>query len=94
MFAKYSLWRIFIVFLSSINFTLAVGNYRENHALRHPCNAINKRLEPYITWTERLANSQYRGKLFQSFLTRYFLHINILIDKKNPRCIISISIFT
>ncbi|CAF1674619.1 unnamed protein product, partial [Adineta ricciae] len=34
--------------------------YRENLALRHPCNSINKRLQPYITWTEKLASSQYK----------------------------------
>ncbi|CAF1101094.1 unnamed protein product [Adineta ricciae] len=35
-------------------------SYRENLALRHPCNSINKRLQPYITWTEKLASSQYK----------------------------------
>ncbi len=59
MFIKYSLWKFFIVFLSTI---FAADNYRENHALRHPCNSINKRLTPYITWTEKLASSQYKGE--------------------------------
>ncbi len=64
MFAKYSLRGVFIILLSSINLTLIAGNYRENLALRHPCNSINKRLEPYITWSEKLASSQYKGELF------------------------------
>jgi len=63
IFVKYSLW----IFFSSINFTFVVGNYRENHALRHPCNSINKRLVSYITWTEKLASSQYKGELLQLF---------------------------
>jgi hypothetical protein len=69
MFVKYSLWQVFILFLSSINFTLITGNYRENLALRHPCNSINKRLGPYIIWTEKLASSQYKGELFQLYFT-------------------------
>ena len=35
---------------------------RENLAVRHPCYSINKRLEPFITWTEKLASSQYQGE--------------------------------
>ncbi|CAF1209765.1 unnamed protein product [Rotaria sordida] len=49
-----------MVLLFLINITNAIGNYRENLALRHPCNTINRRLIPYITWTEKLANSQYK----------------------------------
>jgi hypothetical protein len=66
MLLKYSLWRTFFLFLSSIYFTIVDGN-RENLALRHPCNSINKRLEPYITWTEKLASTQYKGKLIMLF---------------------------
>ncbi|CAF3338000.1 unnamed protein product [Rotaria sp. Silwood2] len=60
MFIKYPTWRIPIVLLFLINIILTTGNYRENLALRHPCNKINKRLTPYITWTEKLASSQYK----------------------------------
>jgi len=77
-----------IVFLSSINFSFIAGSYRENLALRHPCNSMNKRLGPYISWTEKLASSQYKGELYQLFLTHYFFsRVNILIDNKNQRCI-------
>ena len=76
MFVKLILWRIFIVLLSSINFTLVTGNYRENLALRHPCNPVNKRLGPYIKWTEKLASSQYKGELSQLSLT-LFLQVSI-----------------
>jgi hypothetical protein len=64
MFVKYSLWRIGIGFLSVIHSILAGNNYRENLPLRQPCNSINKRLESYITWTEKLASSQYKGESF------------------------------
>ncbi len=64
MSIKYSLWRIAILFLLVIHFTANGDNYyRENLALRQPCNSINKRLESYITWTEKLANSQHKGEL-------------------------------
>lgn len=61
---KYSLWIFYYLLFSSINFLSVIGNQRENHALRHPCNSINKRLIPYITWTEKLASSQYKGELY------------------------------
>ncbi|CAF4777399.1 unnamed protein product [Rotaria sp. Silwood1] len=60
MFIKYSIWRIFMVLLFFINIIVTNGIYRENLALRHPCNTINKRLISYITWTEKLASSQYK----------------------------------
>ncbi|CAF2076559.1 unnamed protein product [Rotaria magnacalcarata] len=60
MISNYSLWKIFVLVLCFINFAHVAGNYRENLALRHPCNIINRRLEPYITWTEKLASSQYK----------------------------------
>ncbi len=68
MFVKYSLWRFTIVFLSVIHFTFAVYNYRENLASHHPCHSINKRLESYITWTEKLANSQYKGETYYNII--------------------------
>lgn len=67
MLLKYSLWRIYFVFLSAIQFSPAASNYRENLPLRHSCNTINKRLEQYITWTEKLTNSQYKGEQIAFF---------------------------
>jgi hypothetical protein len=63
---KYTLWKSILLFLSSIYLTIAVNNnnQRENLARRHPCNPLNRRLEPYIKWTEKLASTQYRGELF------------------------------
>lgn len=55
--------RISLLYLIiSIQLIQASDYHRENLALRHPCNSINKRLEPYIQWTEKLASSQYGGK--------------------------------
>lgn len=62
MFNTYSLWKnIFLLVLSSINLTIVLSNQRINLAQRHPCYSINKRLEPYIKWTEKLISTQYRG---------------------------------
>ena len=55
---------IYFIFLLSIISIRINGLQRENLAVRHPCYSINKRLEPYITWTERLASSQYKGESF------------------------------
>ncbi|CAF2721693.1 unnamed protein product [Rotaria sp. Silwood2] len=60
MFIKYSLWKSILLFLSSLYLVIAVNNYRENLAQRHPCYSINKRLVPYIKWTEKLASTQYK----------------------------------
>lgn len=62
MLREYSLWiYVFYLIIFSIDFIETI-DHRENLALRHPCNSINKRLEPYIKWTEKLASSQYGGK--------------------------------
>ncbi len=63
MFKKYSLWKNIFLVLSFIHLTIALNNHRANLAQRHPCYSINKRLEPYIKWTERLVSTQYKGKL-------------------------------
>ena len=59
------------------------GNNRENLAQRHPCYPINKRLEPYIKWTERLVSSQYKGKSSFFRYRTYFQGnpMNMLIAK-------------
>jgi hypothetical protein len=62
MFKKYSLWKNILLFFASIHLTIANNNHRANLAQRHPCYSINKRLEPYIKWTERLVSTQYRGE--------------------------------
>jgi hypothetical protein len=67
MFKKYSLWKNIFFILSSIHLTIASNKHRANLAERHPCYSINKRLEPYITWTERLASTQYKGKCTSLF---------------------------
>lgn len=56
---------MFLVVVSSIFAVLVTGLQRENLAVRHPCYAINKRLDKHITWTEKLASSQYKGKLIE-----------------------------
>ncbi|CAF3776556.1 unnamed protein product [Rotaria sp. Silwood1] len=63
MFIKYSLRKSILLFLSSLCLTIAVNNYRENLAQRHPCYSVNKRLVPYIKWTEKLASTQYKDIL-------------------------------
>jgi len=67
MFNKYSLWKSILLFFSSINLTIAITNQRTNLAQRHPCYSINKRLEPYIKWTEKLVSTQYKGELNNTF---------------------------
>jgi hypothetical protein len=62
MFNKYSLWKSILLFISSINLTVAITNQRTNLAQRHPCYSTNKRLESYIKWTEKLVSTQYRGE--------------------------------
>ncbi len=59
MSIKHYLWKSILIYL-----LIAVNaSQRENLARRHPCNPVNRRLEPYIKWTEKLANTQYKGKL-------------------------------
>jgi hypothetical protein len=65
MFNKYSLWKSILLFFSSL--TIALSNQRTNLAQLHPCYSINKRLEPYIKWTEKLVSTQYKGELNNTF---------------------------
>ena len=48
--------------MSSLCLTIAITNYRENLAQRHPCYLVNQFLKPYIKWTEKLVNTQYRSE--------------------------------
>ena len=57
---------VLLAVVSSICAILVTGLQRENLAVRHPCYAINKRLDKHITWTEKLASSQYKGKITES----------------------------
>ena len=76
MLRDYSLWINILFFIFSNKFLLINGNDRENLAARHPCNSINKRLEPFIKWTEKLASSQYGGQFSN------VIHIHLKIDLK------------
>lgn len=66
-------YKLLILYLSSLTSILAAGSHRENLALRHPCYTVNKRLEPFITWTEKLASSQYKGELIELLVARFSL---------------------
>jgi hypothetical protein len=71
--------KYFLLILCSIHLTIAVHNQRGNLARRHPCNSLNKRLEPYIKWTEKLASTQYKGE--------YFFLKNFSSGEKKESCV-------
>ncbi|UJR31829.1 hypothetical protein I4U23_019306 [Adineta vaga] len=60
MLIKYLLWKHILYIFLIIHCIKATHVNRVNLARLHPCNSINRRLEHYIEWTEKLASTQYK----------------------------------